>query len=246
MASAPFLDCPEEVQLAILEILPLPDLATLSMASKGFRRLAEPLVYSTIRLTWTLQLHPPITQLLRTLLERPELSSYIRSIEFAGDGFINDTDGTDEDAEWLDEPETLPGTTALPLNKLSDAVRKTQVSQTTADLWMDKIQSGEADAVVAVLVSLLPNLERLSLSTNWTSETRFLGIMFRSALCDTHRDVSHIDPPRFVSLKHVSLEPVLEAYEHLDPINTHDALALSYLPNVKHLCLSIDNPTHFS
>ncbi|KAJ3547609.1 hypothetical protein NM208_g1427 [Fusarium decemcellulare] len=235
MGQAPLLDCPKEVQLATIEYLAPSDLAILSRASQGLHRLVEPLLYSAIELSWTLQCHPPVTQLLRTLLEKPELSSHVRRLDLSGHGFADESD------VW-DRPDALPSIAPLPNDKLSEAVKNIQVSDTTADLWVDNVQSGASDAVVAVLISLMPNLERLSLSANWTSETHFLGIMFRSALCDTQQD----SPRRFPCLKHVSFAPMIDEEEHLDPTNTADVLALFYLPNIQHLSISIDNPTHFS
>ncbi|KAF4464696.1 hypothetical protein FALBO_8466 [Fusarium albosuccineum] len=238
MAQASLLDCPKEVQLAIAEYLAPSDLVILSRASQGLHRLAEPLIYSAIEVSWTLQCHPPVTQLLRTLLEKPEIASRVRRLDLCGHGLTNEFGD-------LEKSDILPSTVPLPIGKLSEAVKNIEVSK-TADTWIDKVQLGATDAVVALLISLMPSLEWLSLSANWTNETRFLGTMFRSALCDTHKDASNHQPTRFVSLKHVSLSPAIDTEKHLDPENTADALALFYLPKIQHLSVSIDNPTRFS
>ncbi|UKZ74643.1 hypothetical protein TrVFT333_002313 [Trichoderma virens FT-333] len=87
MAPRSFMDCPLQLQLAILDHLSVHDLRHLSVVNKGFRQLAEPCLYSDIRLTWSCDQTPPLTQLVRTILERPELRLNVRRLNLDGSGF---------------------------------------------------------------------------------------------------------------------------------------------------------------
>jgi hypothetical protein len=248
MAPISFLDCPQEVQLNITEFISQTDLAKLSMACRALYSLTKPLIYSSVKFEWAREFHPPITQLLqllRTLLEGPDLCPLIRHADFEGYGYIDEISWYRSD--WTEEtPDPPPVIPELPTSKLSGAIGKTGVSKTIADQWNDKVQSGSPEASAAVLVSLLPNLERLCLSSNWTNDTHFLGSMLRTALCEMPQRVSKAGLPSFTSLKRVSLAQMFDEENHLDPSNTADALALFYLPNIEALSISVDNPTSFS
>ncbi|KAF4953316.1 hypothetical protein FGADI_6082 [Fusarium gaditjirri] len=248
MAPLSFLDCPQEVQLHVAEFVSQGDLAKLSMTCRTLHSLAEPLIYSSVKFEWTREFHPPITQLLqllRTLLEKPDLCPLIRHADFEGYGYIDEIGSYRSD--WTEEtPDPPPVIPEIPKSELSAVIGRTGVSKTTAEQWNGKVQSGSPEASVAVLVSLLPNLERLCLSSNWTNDTHFLGGMFRAALCEKPQHVSRAGLPSFTSLKRVSFAPMFDEESHLDPSNTADALALFYLPNIQTLSVSIDNPADFT
>ncbi|KAF5674469.1 hypothetical protein FCIRC_7757 [Fusarium circinatum] len=248
MAPISFLDCPQEVQLHIAEFIPPSDLARLSLTCRALHSLNEPVVYSSVKFEWAREFHPPITQLLqllRTLLERQDLCPLIRHADFEGLGYIDEIGSYRSD--WTKEtPDPPPVIPELPSDQLSAAIGKTGVSEAVAEQWCKKVQCGSPEASVAVLVSLLPNLERLCLSSNWTNDTSFLGHMLRATLCEKSEYASKASLLSFTSLKHVSLAPMFDEEGHLDPSNTADALALFYLPNIETLSVSIDNPTNFT
>ncbi|KAF5561473.1 hypothetical protein FNAPI_3628 [Fusarium napiforme] len=266
MAPISLLDCPKEVQLGIAELLLQTDAANLSMTCRALHSLAEPLVCSAIQITWSRQYYPPITKallLLRALLERPDLRDHVRSIEFSGDGFIDY-----DDPPWPGETPEPPEVPDLPLDKLTIAIRRTGVSESTADEWTSKVlydrhrhlqvgeelqlgiikktQSATSDAAAAVIVSLLPNLERLTVSENWYNEARLLGLMFQLSLCRTHQHSTQSSQPTFGSLKYISLDPMLHENTNTEPDKADQDLCLFYLPSIQHLSTSIQNPTPFS
>ncbi|KAF5619595.1 uncharacterized protein FTJAE_11879 [Fusarium tjaetaba] len=248
MAPISFLDCPQEVQLHIVEFIPQCDLAGLSKTCRALHSLTEPLIYSSVKFEWAREFYPPITrllQLIRTLLKRPHLCPLMRHADFEGFGYIDEIGscGSDWTEETPDPPPVIP---ELPTDELSATIGKTYVSEAVADEWCQKVQCGSPEASVAVLVSLLPNLERLCLSSNWTNDTRFLGHMLRAALCEKPEHTSEASFLSFASLKRVSLAPMFDEEGHLNPSNTADALALFYLPNIETLSVSIDNPTNFT
>ncbi|KAF5626139.1 catalase isozyme P [Fusarium sp. NRRL 52700] len=248
MAPISFLDCSQEVQLHIAEILPQGDLARLSLTCRALHSLTEPVIYSSVTFEWAREFYPPITQLLqllRTLLGRQGLCPLIRHADFEGFGYIDEMGSYRSD--WTEEtPEPPPVIPELPAKELSAAISKTRVSGAVAEQWRKKVQCGSPEASVAVLVSLLPNLERLCLSSNWTNDTFFLGHMLRAALCEKPEHALEADLLSLSSLKRVSLAPMIDEESHLDPSNTADALALFYLPNIETLSVSIDNPTNFT
>ncbi|KAF5562828.1 hypothetical protein FPHYL_5482 [Fusarium phyllophilum] len=248
MAPISFLDCPQEVQLHVAEFISRGDLARLSKTCRALHSLTEPLIYLSVKFEWAREFYPPITQLLhlvRTLLERPDLCPLMRHADFEGFGYIDEIGSYRSD--WTEEtPDPPPVIPDLPTDELSAAIGKTGVSEAVADQWSNKIQLGSPEASVVILVSLLPNLERLCLSSNWTNDTRFLGHMLRAALCEKSENASEASFLSFTSLKRVSLAPMFDEEGHLNPSNTADALALFYLPNIETLSVSIDNPTNFT
>ncbi|PNP82806.1 hypothetical protein FNYG_04037 [Fusarium nygamai] len=267
MAPLSLLDCPKEVQLGIAELLLQAAAANLSMTCRALHSLTEPLVYSTIQITWYRQYYPPITKallLLRALLERPDLRNHVRSIEFSGDGFIDY-----DDPPWPGETPEPPEVPDLPLDKLTAAIGRTGVPESTANEWMSKVlyadrhrylqveeelqlgiiqkaQSATSDAAAAVIVSLLTNLERLTVSENWYNKSRLLGLMFQLALCGTDQHSTQGSQPTFSSLKYVSLDPMLHDDTNTEPDKADQDLCLFYLPSIQHLSTSIQNPTPFS
>ncbi|RKL21916.1 hypothetical protein BFJ68_g2225 [Fusarium oxysporum] len=267
MTPLSLLDCPKEVQLSIAELLLQADVANLSLSCRGLHSLTEPLVYSTIQIIWTRQYCPPIPKallLLRTLLERPDLRNHARSIEFGGNGFIYN-----DDPPWPGETPEPPEVPNLPLDELNAAIRRTGVSESSANEWTSKVlysdrhrylhfgeelqlgiiqktQSATSDAAAAVIVSLLKKLERLTVSENWYNEARLLGLMFQLALCRTNQHSTQSSQPTFSFLNYVSLDPMLHEDTNTEPDKVDQDLCLFYLPCIQHLSTSIQNPTPFS
>ncbi|KAI6762375.1 hypothetical protein HG530_008355 [Fusarium avenaceum] len=237
------LDCPHEVQLQIAGFLRQAALANLCMTNRALHNLSEPLVYSAIQITWTRKHLPPVAhvQLLRTLLRRQDLCKYVRSLEFAGNGF----------SDSLNPPKpgqkpAPPAIPSLPLNELTAAVKSLDLPQSEVDAWVDRAQSGFSDTVAAILISLLPMLEELCLCANWVNKTVSLRTVFRLAFCGKSQSQTggYLQP--FSCLRSVSIAPKKEEHANLDPENTAEALPLFYLPTIEHLSVPIDNPTQFS
>ncbi|KAH7174232.1 uncharacterized protein B0J16DRAFT_403827 [Fusarium flagelliforme] len=265
MKPTSFLDFPQEIQLQIAEDLPHPLLARLSMTCWSLNSLAEPLLYSTIHISWYRVYHVPVVQslcLIRTLLKRPELCNYIQSLEFLGDDHIDRDDPPEPDE--TPEPPYVP---VPPLDRLATVIERTGVEEIIAVSWINKVLYCDAyayldapegrdlytirkvhekwaDGTMAVLLCLLPNLSRFSVSRNWVEETRTTEAMFRLSLCPTTEERSF---PNLRCLKDVSIASTVECFPpNLDPENTVEALSKFYLPNIQNLSVSIDNPVHFT
>ncbi|KAF4981144.1 hypothetical protein FDECE_17742 [Fusarium decemcellulare] len=235
MAPRSLFHCPNEVQLACIKLLALPDLAAVSIVSQSLRRLSFPLLYTHIQMEWSPGHRPTLMFLLRSLLENPQLCSHVISLKFNGQSSITESG----------MPKVLPRIVALPGMELSQAITRTGVPQDVADSWTSKTQAGVPDAVVALVVSMLPNLASLSLQTNWSVESHYLGHVLRLALCTSRRDTIQHELPIFQALRNVSVEQRSPLDERPDK-SSADMLALFYLPNIQTLSVSIDNPVRFA
>ena len=238
MAAISFASLPKEIWLDIGQVMPQTDLLVLSLVNKALRDVAQSHLYASIKLKWNQQCNPPIMLLLRSLLERPDLACWIRSLRLEGSWFVRAQGGI------APHPNRLPNVIALPANEVSAAVNSVGTSSDTAQAWIEMLQSGNADASVALLISLLPRLSSLLICRNWGRESRFFGALFRAALRNKDRNEGRL--PSFGLLNCVSLWPRLDHDGHRHPENTHAALALFYLPTIERLSVSIDNPIQFS
>lgn len=238
---------PRDVLLIIGRLMPPSDLVAMSLVSRILRDLAQPLLYSSIHITWAPNRHPPITQLLRSFIERPILAHCVQNLRLDGSGFVSRNGRITELDVFLDA-------VALITDKLHVSNMFTGVPSDTARAWDDAIQKGNIDAVVALLVSLLPNLRRLHLSELWTWECKFLGKLLETSLSNRcgKKTQGHGQKngtprlPTFDSLHHVTLSPRLDPGGHPDQDDTKAALALFYLPSIQDLSVSLDSPSDLS
>ncbi|EAW21126.1 uncharacterized protein NFIA_062870 [Aspergillus fischeri NRRL 181] len=98
------------------------------------------------------------------------------------------------------------------------------------------------DAFVTLLLSQLPSLRRLYLDKNFARESRLMGMMLRSALCE---ESQHSHLPSFTHLQDVSVVyPGLGLHirRFTDVRNSADVLPLFYLPSVEQITTLVDNP----
>ncbi|PLB36520.1 uncharacterized protein BDW47DRAFT_132712 [Aspergillus candidus] len=231
---ASILSTPPEILHPVLASLSPSDLYAVCLTHRYLRSLAEPFLYSHIQWTWTNSQNPPITRFLRSIVQRPELASYVRVVILNGNTF---------EREWRDyqhESPRLP-VTEFALDELVECIEKTQVPY--AEQWIQELRVGTMDAFLALLLSQLPNLACLYLAKNFARESRLMGMMLRSALCDRFQD-HHL--PSFTRLKDVTaVYPGLglEIREYTEMRNTADVLPLFYLPSVERIRTLVDNPS---
>ncbi|VUC37275.1 unnamed protein product [Clonostachys rosea] len=227
-------DCPSELQLAIFALLPLGDLLSLSLVSKSLHTFVEPLLVADIHLEWKKQPEhnlPPVAALLRTLFERPYLGQHCLHLRLTGMGFKTQPRGTDE------EPPALP-VSVLSLPAAAEHIRL--IEAPGAVTWLEELQAGAVDALVALLVSLLPNLVSLELGPNFTLESARLGKFLRHAITRVGNRSSWL--PKFPSLKHVVFAGRTNEFRHCNFNNAADVLPFFYLPSLQTMSVSIDNP----
>ncbi len=147
--------------LEILGLLPISDLRAVCLVSQKLRILGEPFLYSEIHLTWTLNQTPPIVQFLRTVLMRPQLASYVRSINLDGP---------------LHHNRSLRSTisdTAPAEHEISESIAFIRsVGVPFSDLWEQELRNGEMDACLAALLSQLAELRTLQIGPNFAKGAR--------------------------------------------------------------------------
>ncbi|PHH89595.1 hypothetical protein CDD83_5686 [Cordyceps sp. RAO-2017] len=231
MTPASALDRSDDLLLCILDFLSFPDLLSMSMVNKHIHSLTEAHLYSTIETTWALGSTPPVTLLLRSILDRPQLSSPIRSLRIVGNGFGHNFE--------VDEPLPCPLST-VSTNKASEIILSTGVPHT--NLWINELQSGTVDAIVATLLITTANLKSLYLGPNFTIKSRLIGSVFLYALC---KPLQKYQLPTFQNLRQVTFSRRGREYFYREVNNTSDVLPFFYLPELQHLSISLDNPYDF-
>ncbi|KNG85197.1 hypothetical protein ANOM_008094 [Aspergillus nomiae NRRL 13137] len=212
------------------------DLSAVCLMRRSWRFVAEPLLYAHIEWTWTESQNPPIAQFLRSIVHRPELASLVHAVILNGDCFERSR------LAYKQKSPKLPVTEDV-LDELVRCIEKIDIPY--GEQWIQELRAGTMDAFSALLLSRLPNLRSLYLGKNFARESRFMGLMLRSALCDKSQDN---DLHSFASLRDVSAMypyPGLFIRGYTDARNTADALTLFYLPSVERIRVLVDNPATF-
>lgn len=231
----PLPEFPTEILNQIFGHLACADLAALCRVHPEFRHIAEALLYNSIELSWTKKKNPPVVPLLRSILSRPQLASHVRHLKLVGSDFYLTSPSTPRDLRYLplkvaiapDEQTFLTNAIGgLPLDYVSS--------------WAEELRVGAVDALVALLLKSVPNLRSLCMESNFTREARFVGNLFRSALCDP----SCADLPNFGDLRDVVFRSWHTEYRwiYFPHGNTNDVLPFFYLPAARSLDLFIDTP----
>lgn len=206
----------------------------LGLVNKKCRALAEPFLYSRIQWTW-LAPQPPaaFVQFLRRVLARPQLAAHITHLHLDGDTFRYQGFGMTNpkipiSSAELDEPVAFIRRTGVPFG----------------DLWVQELRQGTIDAFVALLLAQSPNLKCLYLGHNFTQHSALIGKVLRSTVCEAVE--YHL--PTFRQLREVYFLLADSEDEARDKKvkNTADILPFFYLPNLKHLSASIENPDSFT
>ncbi|KAK7415738.1 hypothetical protein QQX98_005651 [Neonectria punicea] len=235
--ASPLLSIPTEILRLVLASLSSSTLHKLCLVNTDLRSLAEPFLYGNIQWTWTESQTPPIIFLLRSILRRPELAAFTQNLTLNGATFEHNKHQFRRESPWLSVAEE-------DLDELVECIERIDVPY--ADLWMQDMRAGFMDAFVALLLSQLPRLGSLHLGKNFTRESRLVGMMLRSALCDESNGdrLPSYEYLKDVSIAHFSLGIDIRRYTDLR--NTVDVLPLFYLPSVERITASIDNPVTFA
>lgn len=217
----------------ILKMISRADVLAFSCVDKASRAYAEPILYAEIEWTWLRFQQPPIGAFLRTILHRPELASYVRSVDLSGDTFC------DEDIfVFGGRIPTIP-IAGLFLSHAIKAVEATDVP--FARLWKRDLRVAKMDALVAVLLSQLHNLTRLVMCANFAIESRLVGMLFSAALCEK----GSYKLPTFRHLRDVAYRLKHGEARNMSGRNTANALPFFYLPEIQTLSVALDNPIAF-
>jgi hypothetical protein len=234
---ASLLSTPTEILRIIFASLSHRDIAAVCLTHRDLRSLAEPFLYAHIQWTWSDSQHPPIAPFLRSIVQRPELATYVHDVALNGDSFDKGVDDPGNESPKIPVTERV-------VNELVELVVRINVPY--AGEWIQKLRAGSMDAFTTLFISQLHNLKRLYLDKNYNRETRLRGMMLRSALCEESTN-SHLSS--FAYLEDVSADSACLHYNvrrKTQTRNTQDILPLFYLPSVKRIRALVDNPAIFA
>lgn len=154
-------DLPTELVQLILGHATKADYLSLSTVNRRLSDEARARLYQAITLEWKTKEIPPVCKLLQTLLENKKLRSHVNSLDLNGQGPLQIDIHTP----------TIP--LALDADKAASIIRGTQFPHMEA--WETAFRQGNLDAVLALLVILLPELVRLSVIQNFARDSRILS-----------------------------------------------------------------------
>ncbi|KAK4452715.1 hypothetical protein QBC34DRAFT_377210 [Podospora aff. communis PSN243] len=232
---------PVETLQQIFLSLSSTDLRALCRTNSSLCNVAQPLLYSSVELTWK-ESHklawkeshtPPIAPLLSTLPRRPDLAGNVKKLKMDGDAFVGD---------WFLSRQP-PKISIAEEHSIEFTTYIDDLQLPNRDDWVAALQQGTMGVLVALVVSRLQNLSSLHLESGVIKESRFLGEMLAFALCEPEHNGKI---PTFERLSDVTFLPALPGDGWVMPGNTKDALTLFYLPNLKSLNARLDNPMHFT
>ncbi len=224
---------PLEVTTIIINYVHHEDLVALSRVCKGVQLVAQPKLYTEVRLTWEKQIcrHPsPLYKLLDTVLKRVDLAHLVQNLRLGRappDASGNATSFlTDGGLTFSARPHYIVGAP-------------------TIDAWAHQAADsrGGLDAALARLISSLPRLQHLELSLRCEERSTAFGDMVKCKTIPknqpTDRPSKALSPLNFNALKCVSyftavnLFPLDPSYRQQQQPRFHDFLWLFYLPSIE-------------
>ncbi|KAL3487813.1 hypothetical protein BJX62DRAFT_240649 [Aspergillus germanicus] len=235
-----FTNCPGNILYMIFELLSPADHHALCLVNHKCRSIAERILYFKVRWNWQEGREnptsppgpPPITQLLRTLIARPQLASYIIDLHMEGTAYGRH--------EYRRVFATIPVPGPDELDGLTSAIQRTRVS--FCETWIGEVRCGSIDGLVALLLSQVLNLKSLHLEGDFTRQTALIGLVLRAAIYE--QPAGRYALPTFQHLREVSflMWETEDVARDNQTKNTADILPLFYLPNLERLSAAIQNP----
>ncbi|KAK8045899.1 hypothetical protein PG996_013963 [Apiospora saccharicola] len=202
----------------------------LCRVNKRLRAVAEPRLYSELRWAWrftwpeapphpypmNIQV-PPFIPFLRTISSRPELATFVRTIDLSCGSFNTHA----ASCHMKDKP-PLP-TVGADMNALIGMVHSFGVQY--AHCWVKQLRRGRAEAFVALLLALTPNLQHLHMDEEYLPE-HLLGDLLATT-CGRQTSAGGI---------HESMDVSDFSTRLSQTSNTVDLLSLFYWPAAANLC----------
>lgn len=208
------------------------DLSALSRVCKPLRQLTLPRLYEAIIFNWTSASSgtPKILFFLRSLLEKPYLSALVKHFRCIG-----------RKKEGISYAKRSPGTLweEGEMKTLEDGelFKMAKDVVLTADLpepllWIDAMEMGDIDVLVALILSQLPQLQTLHLDVNFLTNNRFIGFLFKHALSSNNQSSTRRCLSTFAHLRHVESIPALpeQSLPSRAFVDTDQFLSLILLP----------------
>jgi hypothetical protein len=165
------LNCSVELLANIAGLVPPPSRPLLMLVNRRLRLLTEQLIYSEIDLIWPFdEMTYHVQLLLRSVMNRPELGRYVRSLYL--DGYVPYT---------LEKIKMAPKFEA---GSRTDVEFVERMNAPFSQLWVQGLRAGTMDALLALLLLHLDRLETLFISPSVTMELQLTGLMLRWVLCE--------------------------------------------------------------
>ncbi|KAH7362174.1 hypothetical protein B0T11DRAFT_317954 [Plectosphaerella cucumerina] len=178
-------DLPTEILSAILLHATEEDCLSLATVDRRLHSVATEQLYRNITMDWLNYKLPPVSKLLRTLIDNQSLRYLVKSLELQG--------GCGSTPRVYHVPK-IPLT--FDQEKASLLIRGTHFPHT--ERWEDDLREGSLDAAVTLIVMLLPNLVRLTLLDNFARDNRLLNQTcihaLKSKMCHDGTNSSVEDP----------------------------------------------------
>lgn len=178
-AMANFNYLPRELYEMTLGFMPTRDLSALARTSRKTRILVEPSLYREIG--WksedlTKRIHPPIDLLLRTIISRPELASFVQCLALCY-----------WEPSWAYTSELEPGCDSYKLDFTSQEMEQTALLIKSLHVpaerrWLTGLRCGKVDLFLALLITQLTALRRLYLPSNYHQLDSFFGVILERAI----------------------------------------------------------------
>lgn len=174
-------------------------------------------------------------QLLRALVENRSLGSFVRILDTES-LYLYKTSGTKLHAS---------ATRVLDMEMVTSAIHETGVPH--AGQWAAAAREGSTDALLTLMLVLLPKLERLHLEfrRGGDTDTTILGLTLRSGLMP--KPGSTLAESPLSSLEYAFVDDHWRWRNRVSMMdNTSTALCLFYLPKMKNLTLLLEDPEEFA
>lgn len=220
---AKFSELPNEILLMILDHLPIMDAVTFSKLSRNTRAVAASFrkTHTWLRRRYThrkysskknTNLHGTLADLLRDVLQYPELGHYVRTLQI--DGY------EDFDADYVENKETME----LFRHAIHDCTLIE--GQLEKQSWLEYLSEGDEEPVIALLLLMLPNLTNLRLKD------------FGNSYCIGYMAIRISAKKDTTALARLSAIEVEDREGNTTPESGDLVQSLSSLPSIKRLSVS--------
>lgn len=226
-------DLPQELFCLILTFLPRKALSTLSFISKYHRAILEPELYREIR--WDENNHPsrdhnpPFHLLFRSLVNRPELASYIHELEICCRKPYRAFESYD--CIWRKRSDT-PEFTSSDIDQTTSLIHSLHLG--TEDKWIPSLERGEPDLFIALIIWQSTNLRSVALDNDYMGGTHFIGdVLEKAAATNSFSFLTSIEYSN-------DLEPPnLDSEDRQEQIDFRQIVPLLSIPSVTSLSMSL-------
>lgn len=202
------------------------------MVNKSLQDFVEPDLYANMQwISVSNRQATSIALLIRTIVRRPQLGHHVRTLTFMGVSPSPRSRNTDHLTNFMFDQEDL---SKCVVNELL------HVQVTSAKTWIELLQAGNMDALVALLIAHVPNLTSLHLGPSFTINNACLGLLLRSALCEP---ITH-NLPTFKHLRTLNFNAGRFSHSTLSVRheNAPNVLLFFYLPSIERIRISFDRP----